>query len=758
MRVLITRPQQEAEPLAAALKARGMEPVIEPLLVVHEQVDPAQPLNLDGVQAILVTSSNGARALAHATDRRTVPVFAVGDATASVARSAGFTQVESAGGNVGALAQLAYAALSPEAGDLLYVSGTATAGDLTGPLERAGFTVRRAVLYDAKAADRLTQPVIAGFKQGDIDIVLFFSPRTAEAFAKLARKARIASLFKRCSAYCISQAVAMKATALDWKSVRVATYPTQDSLLTLIDNDLMNFGSVAGSAVAPAEDAGEDEEIETIESAAMPPAAGVEHPRVSVSEPAVPAAERGQPADFLAQPQPEIEPAPVAPSPVAAPAAASAPPPSPPQTPPPQTPPNQPPHQAPPPAAPAMPVAALPKRRGGLWRVAGFVLVVVVTTTFGFFAGRFGDPQQWDPERITATVSGWINGVAKGIGGAGTGGTASENGATAARIEQLERSMARLAEERRMAASQPAASAAAPKDGGAEIEGQLAATARMVAEVMGRIERMESANAARSQAGPDLSARLAEIEARLAASDQAVAELRKRADTASTGVNPQAIAALETRLDLLTRDVAANRERVGQVATTAAAQQAGRGGEALVLALTQLSDAVARGGGYAGELDVVRGFAGNLGPAAAEHLDLLAQHAATGVSTRLNLQFLFPDMARRVLLAHNPSPQDRLIDRLIRKVQGLISVRPLGDGAGTADDAAEPGQIIAVAESRLRADDLAGAVAALAELKGPAADAALPWVAEAQARLKTQDALRQLRTLAIAQHAGGARR
>jgi len=415
-----------------------------------------------------------------------------------------------------------------------------------------------------------------------------------------------------------------------------------------------------------------------------------------------------------------------------------------------------------------MPVAVAPKRRGGFWRVAGFALVVLVATVFGFFAGRFGDPQQWDPERIAGAVSGWIDGVTKAIGSAGTGGTTTGNGATGngavvARIEQLERSIARMAVDLRAAPPPPATGAVPPRDG-AEIEGQIAATARMVAEVMGRVERLESASAQRSQPGPDanaasaMNARLAEIEARLLASDQALADLRKRADAGPTVVNSQAIAALETRVDLLTREVAANRERVGQVATTTAAQQASRGGEALVLALTQLSDAVTRGGGYTAELEVVRGFAATLGPAATESLDVLAQHAASGVSTRLNLHFLFPDMARRVLVAYGPSAQDRLIDRLIRKVQGLISVRPLGDGVGATNDAAEPGQIVALAESRLRADDLAGAVAALAELRGAEAEAAQPWVAEAQARLQTQDALRQLRTLAIAQHAGGARR
>jgi uroporphyrinogen-III synthase len=793
MRALITRPQQEAVALAEALKARGLDPIIEPLLVVNEMIDPAQPLNVDGIQAILVTSSNGARALARATDRRDVQVFAVGDATASTARNAGFTHIESAGGNVGALAQLAYAALSPEAGDLLYVSGTATAGDLVGPLERAGFTVRRVVLYDAKAADRLSAQVVAGLKEGSIDIVLFFSPRTAEAFAKLARKARIATAFKRCSAYCISQAVAMKAAALDWKAIRVAALPTQESLLTLIDNDLMNFGS-AGAVASSAPAEADDEEDEIDVSVPGPIIAAPAVPAPVVPAPVVPAlVTPALVTPALVTPAPAVQaPAPVTqlappmtagelPQPIPASPAPPPPPPPPPQS------------------APSMPPVEAPKRSGGFWRVVAFALLVFVAAGFGFFAGRPGGPLPPELDgvvsvltrvtdgvrvaigRLGNVVSGTEGGGTAGTAGTGTAGTGTagradggaaggSDAALAARIEQLERSIARMANERMANERRASPPATAPSaEVGAEIEGRLAATARMMAEVMERVDRIEAAGAQRGQPGavppatvsPAVQARLAEVEARLAASEQALAELRRHAEAPQPNVNAPAIAALETRIDVLSRELAAARDRVGQVASTVATataqQQAGRGGEALILALGQLSDAVSRGVSFADELQAVRGFAGNLGLAANDPIETLALYADAGISTRLNLQLLFPEMARRVMVAHNPMPQDRIIDRLIRKVQGLISVRPLSEGANLPDDA-QPGTIVALAEARMRADDVAGAVAALSELKGPAADAAASWVAEAQARLKAQEALRQLRTLVIAQHGGAARR
>ena len=94
LQALVTRPREESQTLAAALAARGIEAVVEPLMQVHFHA--TEPLDFGDVQAILCTSANGVRALARASSERGVPLLAVGDATASRARAEGFTAVESA--------------------------------------------------------------------------------------------------------------------------------------------------------------------------------------------------------------------------------------------------------------------------------------------------------------------------------------------------------------------------------------------------------------------------------------------------------------------------------------------------------------------------------------------------------------------------------------------------------------------------------------------------------------------------------------
>src|SRR5436190_3350578 len=130
MRILLARPREDAERLAPKLTGRGHEVLIEPLINIVPV--PGANVPLDGVQAVLFTSANGARAFSTASDRRDLQVLAVGEATAEAARGLGFANVESAGGDARDLARLARDRLDPANGALLHAAGSAVAGDLAG--------------------------------------------------------------------------------------------------------------------------------------------------------------------------------------------------------------------------------------------------------------------------------------------------------------------------------------------------------------------------------------------------------------------------------------------------------------------------------------------------------------------------------------------------------------------------------------------------------------------------------------------------
>ena len=235
MRALVTRPSADANSLAKALASRGFDVMVEPLLEIVPLPDAA--LDLDGVQGILATSANGVRALAVATPRRDLAVWAVGDATAAEARKQSFDQVESAGGDVAALADLVAARVDPRRGALLHPAGKHVAGDLAARLAARGFDVRRATLYEAHSAQGFSPALREALAARALDLALFFSPRTASTFVRLARQSGLEPTCAAVRAYVLSPAVGAALEMLEWHSVRTAGQPTQEALLAAIDAD-----------------------------------------------------------------------------------------------------------------------------------------------------------------------------------------------------------------------------------------------------------------------------------------------------------------------------------------------------------------------------------------------------------------------------------------------------------------------------------------------------------------------------------------
>ncbi len=239
MRLMVTRPAADAAPLAQRLARLGHDVILEPLLEIGFR-DHVRP-DLGGVAAVLATSANGVRALARMSARRDLPVLAVGDATARAAREAGFERVASAAGTVERLAALVVETRSPSDGCLLHVAGTRVAGDLQELLSARGFLVRRVVGYHAKTSEGLSAAGAEAVAAGDIDGVLFFSPRTARTFVSLALKAGLGDACRRVTVYCLSAAVAERAVErsddLGWRRVAVAARPDEASLLELLEAD-----------------------------------------------------------------------------------------------------------------------------------------------------------------------------------------------------------------------------------------------------------------------------------------------------------------------------------------------------------------------------------------------------------------------------------------------------------------------------------------------------------------------------------------
>lgn len=233
MRVLITRPEADATELAAELVRRGHVVLSDPLL----RIDWLQgaPADTTNVQAVVLTSANGARAAGARIADKSIRVFAVGPTTARAAAEAGFADVSaSTGSGVPDLVSHVMAHAKPGAGALLHVTGRHTAGDFAGTLSDRGFSVRTLQAYDAVAASELSAQTRAGLADGSIDAAMFFSPRTAGTFSALVRKGNLAVGCTRLAALAISQNVADALQPLIFRKVLVAETTGTASMLELL--------------------------------------------------------------------------------------------------------------------------------------------------------------------------------------------------------------------------------------------------------------------------------------------------------------------------------------------------------------------------------------------------------------------------------------------------------------------------------------------------------------------------------------------
>ncbi|MBN9087704.1 MAG: uroporphyrinogen-III synthase [Reyranella sp.] len=277
MRVLITRPEREAANLAQALRGRRHEPVIAPLFRL-QMLHPPEGFaaTLAAAQAILVTSANGARALAEATATRSKPILAVGDTTAATAEGLGFTHVTSASGDAAALADLVRQRLEPEAGPLLHVSG-ADVADTPAP---EGFEVQRVVLYEAHEAEALPESARAALEARAVDVATFFSPRAARLFARLVIEAKLTETCRPVTAIAISPAAAQPLADLPFARAVAAERPTRQSVLDEIDR-------------LPPPGVQSPEPLEPMTDASAPPHAPTEPKTVDATVVPTPAPARG---------------------------------------------------------------------------------------------------------------------------------------------------------------------------------------------------------------------------------------------------------------------------------------------------------------------------------------------------------------------------------------------------------------------------------------------------------------------------------
>jgi uroporphyrinogen-III synthase len=238
VRLLVTRPQPDAERTAAALARLGHQ--VEHAAMLRVEFIPDAELGSGPWSAVVATSANALRAIGSHPRRAALlrlPLFAVGRRTAAAARAAGFPDVTAAGGDVRELAQcLREWRRDEDAGrhPLLYLAGEDRSGDLAGALAADGRSVHTVAVYRAVKADKFPPAAASALAAGQIDGVLYFSRRSAEAYIACARAAALLDQALATAHYCLSAQIAEPLKAAGAPTIHIAARPDEPALIALI--------------------------------------------------------------------------------------------------------------------------------------------------------------------------------------------------------------------------------------------------------------------------------------------------------------------------------------------------------------------------------------------------------------------------------------------------------------------------------------------------------------------------------------------
>ena len=247
MAVLVTRPHPDDEATAAALRAKGFEVMLAPMLrfepvAFHDDEDARYG-------AVVVTSANALRGIApHLQGSRQgsrllkLPLFAVGEHTASAAHRAGFDNVIPANGDAASLRDSVLASVKAKelkkASPVLYLAGADLARDLAGELGDRGFTVVTHTTYRMNPVSSLPREACDAFAASGIEAVLHYSRRSARAFLNAARAGGVEISALAIPQCCISGAVASVVRDAGATQVMAAASPDENALFEVLDRAL----------------------------------------------------------------------------------------------------------------------------------------------------------------------------------------------------------------------------------------------------------------------------------------------------------------------------------------------------------------------------------------------------------------------------------------------------------------------------------------------------------------------------------------
>ncbi len=217
MHILVTRPIEDCLKLIESLKILGHQVTHCPIIKI-KKLSYKEP-NYKNYNGIIFTSSNAVDCLDTKKIPKNISCFCVGDTTEKKAKSKGFYQAISAGGNVNTLIELIMRIYDKKSGKLLYVSSEFISKELDKDLLGHGYIVDRIINYTSLPVEEISENTLSLIKENRLDATFVYSEKSAINLKNLIIKYSLVDVMMDSNLFCISKKTSKALEFLKWKKI-----------------------------------------------------------------------------------------------------------------------------------------------------------------------------------------------------------------------------------------------------------------------------------------------------------------------------------------------------------------------------------------------------------------------------------------------------------------------------------------------------------------------------------------------------------
>lgn len=227
MSILITRPYNLAINSQVMISKLGKKSVILPFIKIKYLDVKIEDNTYD---YIILTSQNAIAAFENNLWMKDKSILVVGEKTKELLLKKNCKKILFSEENVGDLIDK-ICEKAPISSNILYACGDHLSYDLESSLKSKAYNITSKVIYNSDAVIELAKNEISQINDV-VEIVMFYSPRTAKIFTDLALKYNLYTRNK--VAICISDRCVDSVAKLKWKEIKVSSAANETKMLELI--------------------------------------------------------------------------------------------------------------------------------------------------------------------------------------------------------------------------------------------------------------------------------------------------------------------------------------------------------------------------------------------------------------------------------------------------------------------------------------------------------------------------------------------